>query len=82
MRYIDDLDLECLEDRTKKMPAAINHDRFGSIPGNRWGAKKQCEFLLKVGHLCLRFASRESRFWGPILSSPEMLFSGQRPEMY
>ena len=51
MRYIDDLDLECLEDRTKKMPAAINHDRFGSIPGNRWGAKRQCEFLLKVGPL-------------------------------
>ena len=48
--FIGDLDLECLKDRTKKMPTAIDHDRFGSTPGNHWGTKKQCEFLLKERH--------------------------------
>ena len=25
----------------------MDHDRFGSTPGNHWDAKRQCEFLLK-----------------------------------
>ena len=46
-QFIGDLDLECLKDRTKKMPPSMDHDRFGSTPGNHWGAKRQCELLLK-----------------------------------
>ena len=29
------------------MPSAMDHDRFGSTPGNHWDTKQQCQMLLK-----------------------------------
>ena len=29
------------------MPSAMDHDRFGSTPGNHWDTKRQCQMLLK-----------------------------------
>ena len=33
--------------RTKRMPTAMDHNRFGSTPGNHWDTKQQCQMLLK-----------------------------------
>ena len=29
------------------MPSDMDHDRFGSTPGNHWDTKRQCQMLLK-----------------------------------
>ena len=29
------------------MPSDMDHDRFGSTPGNHWDTKQQCQMLLK-----------------------------------
>ncbi len=45
--YVADLDLPCLQDRTKRMPEYIDHERLGNVPGNYWDTKKQCQMLLR-----------------------------------
>jgi hypothetical protein len=46
--YLSEIDLPCLKDRTKKMPAALNHEKMGNYPGRYWDTTMQCQLLLKV----------------------------------
>lgn len=38
---------DCLLDKPRKMSSTMNHSKFNEHPGKVWGAKKQCEVLLR-----------------------------------
>lgn len=38
---------KCLEDTPGSIPAERNHNRMHDHPGQLWGAKRQCEVLLR-----------------------------------
>lgn len=38
---------KCLNDAPSKIPTDRDHSRFRNVPGQFWGAKRQCEVLLR-----------------------------------
>lgn len=38
---------KCLEDTPSKPPKDLDHTKYQSLPGLVWGAKRQCEILLR-----------------------------------